>query len=395
MTDNTPKTNSNSRRSFLTNATAIATTTALANKLGTDVHAQESSGTGKTGLTNGIVGAGGRGTGALNDSLSINENVRVIAVADVSRTKGERPASSLRETMTRTTYLLTLLLLLPGVRNLDAQEAPSIKTWVYQLQNYKQGRLDEIASTNFDLAVIDLARDGSDEFFTSDEITAVKSTGKVVFSYFEIGAIEDFRPEWKLIPEDLKAGEVDGWENEQYVKYWDERWWPIVKGRVDQSLKAGFDGAYLDLINAYEEIPDTGLDDEERAKRMVDLISRISEYAKSKNAKYKIIAQNCPELYTWAFWEPKPNEQYINAIDGVAIESVFYIAHDKPANKGWCKENRDNAIAIKNAGKLLLGVDYAKKQTSIQDSYKKQSELGFVPYVTHVKLNHIAERKNE
>lgn len=258
----------------------------------------------------------------------------------------------------------------------------SVQSWVYQLCNYKDDKLDEIAENSFDLAVIDLARDGGSDYFTSEEIEVVKKSGKIMLSYFEIGAIEDYRPEWNLVPDDLKAGKVGGWPKEQYVKFWDERWWPIVKGRIDQSLKAGFDGAYLDMVTTYEEIPKSGLKTEERAHKMVDLIERISEYAKSKNPNFKIVPQNCPELYTWAYWNPKPNKKYINAIDGLGMESVFYRAHDKPANKGWCKENRDNAIAIKNAGKLVLGVDYAKEPASIAGAYKKQRELGFVPYVS-------------
>ncbi len=42
-----------------------------------------------------LVGAGGRGTGAVNDSFSINNNVRLVAVADVN---GDKPESLLRRT---------------------------------------------------------------------------------------------------------------------------------------------------------------------------------------------------------------------------------------------------------------------------------------------------------
>jgi cysteinyl-tRNA synthetase len=268
----------------------------------------------------------------------------------------------------------------------------SVQSWGYQLCNYKDDNLQEIAESNFDLVVIDLARTGESNFFTHTEIETVKKSGKIILSYFEIGAIEDYRPEWENVPDDLKAGKVGGWPKEQYVKFWDERWWPIVKGRIDQSIKAGFDGAYLDMLTTYAEIPNSGLTLEERAKKMVDLIARISKYAKSKNLNFKIVPQNCPELYTWAYWDAKPNKKYINAIDGIGMESVFYMAHDKPANKDWCKENRDNAIAIKKAGKLVLGIDYAKKPASITDAYKKQREIGFIPYVSVQELNIICEK---
>lgn len=113
---------------------------------------------------------------------------------------------------------------------------------------------------------------------------------------------------------------------------------------MNHALKAGFDGAYLDMVTTYEEIPKTGMKREDLAHKMVDLIVRISEYAKNKNPNFKVVPRNCPELYTWPYWGPKPNKKYIDAIDGLGIESVFYISHDKPARQKQYKENRENAL---------------------------------------------------
>lgn len=286
--------------------------------------------------------------------------------------------------------LMVALICLSTCLTVTGREWADVKNWLYQLCNYKDNRLEEIRKSDFDLVVIDLARDGAGDYFTAGEIRTVKKSGKIVLAYFEIGAIESYRPEWHQVPAELKAGKVGGWPKEQYVKFWDERWWPVVKGRVDQALNAEFDGAYLDMVTTYEEIPKSGLKPEERAHKMVDLIARISEYAKSKDAQFKIVPQNCPELYTWSNWNAKPNQKYINAIDGLGLESVFFIAHDQPATKGWCQENRDNALAIKKAGKLILGIDYARKPASVAEAYQKQRDIGFVPYVSVEELNVIS-----
>lgn len=267
----------------------------------------------------------------------------------------------------------------------------NVKSWVYQLTDYTDDKLDEIAAAPFDLAVIDLARDGNAHYFTKTEIAAVKNNGKIVLAYFEIGAIEDYRPEWDAVPNDLKAGEVEGWSKEQYVKFWDERWWPIVQGRIDRAIAAGFDGAYLDLITAYEEMPKNGNSSEQMAHKMVALIARISAYAKAKNPQFKIVPQNCPELYTWSYWSNKPNLTYLNAIDGLGLESVFFLSHDKAAKAPWCQENRNNAIALQKAGKLILGVDYAKKPKNILSSYQQQRAIGFTPYVSVRDLDRVSK----
>lgn len=288
--------------------------------------------------------------------------------------------------------LICILAALLGVMHAVSSQGANrdwstVRSWVYQLTKYKDGKLDEIGNAGFDLAVIDLARDGKSDYFTRAEIEALQKTGIIVLAYFEIGAIENYRPEWPSIPEDLKVGKVKGWPKERLVKFWEERWWPVVQGRVDQALKAGFDGAYLDMVTAYEEIPAKEMKREELARKMVDLISRLSEYAKAKNPHFKIVPQNCPELYNWSYWDGTPNVKYLKAVDGIGMEDVFYLAHDRPATMRWAQENRDNALAIKRAGKLVLAVDYARKPECIADAYLKERAIGFVPYVTVVQLD--------
>lgn len=279
--------------------------------------------------------------------------------------------------------LTTLLAFLLSSNSLGVQPSfNDVQTWGYQLTGYDNGGFAEILKAPVDLIVIDLAKDGGDEYFTTKEIQALKNTEKIVLAYFEIGAIEDYRPEWDIVPKAVMAGPVDGWPKEQYVRYWDKRWWPVVESRLEQAISAGFDGAFLDLITAYDEIPDDSFSAEERARKMVALIVRITDFAKSKNSDFKVIAQNCPELANWSFWEPSKNQDYLNAIDGLALESPFYLAHDKLCNGEWCRENRENALFVKSQGKLLLGVDYAKQPQSIRDSYNRQREAGFVPYVS-------------
>ncbi|WP_239015223.1 endo alpha-1,4 polygalactosaminidase [Archangium violaceum] len=169
-----------------------------------------------------------------------------------------------------------------------------------------------MAASKFNLAIIELSRDGASDYFRSDELAAVKATDKQVLACFEIRAIEEYRPEWSLVPADMKLGAVDGWQDEQYVKYWDERWWPIVQGHIDRALAAGFTGCYLDLVVTYEEIAANaaGTNRDDLARKMEALISRISQYAKSKNPSFRIMPQNAPEIVDYA--------GYLEAIDGEA-----------------------------------------------------------------------------
>ena len=257
----------------------------------------------------------------------------------------------------------------------------SVQTWVYQLSGYTNDSLDEIAASGFDMAVIDLARDGGSDYWSRSEINALQATGTIALAYFEVGAIENYRPEWGDVPADMKLGAVDGWPSEQYVAYWDPRWWPIVQGRVDQAIAAGFDGAYLDMIVTYEEIPakSAGTNRDDLAQKMVDLMARLSAYAKAQDPDFKVVPQNSPELRTY--------DGYIGAIDGLGMEELYFKATDRACTQNWCYENQKNAAAVAAAGKLVLTIDYASDPANIDSAYEQSLTAGFVPYVSVVNLD--------
>src|SRR4029450_6053479 len=122
---------------------------------------------------------------------------------------------------------------------------PEITSWVYQLQGYADGRLDALGRTPQPLAVIDLARNAGTNYFRPEEIAALRGSGQPVLAYFEIGAIEDFRPEYPPLRRDaadLILNRWPDWPEEHFVRYWDERRGDEgVRPRIDQALKAGCD----------------------------------------------------------------------------------------------------------------------------------------------------------
>jgi cysteinyl-tRNA synthetase len=261
-----------------------------------------------------------------------------------------------------------------------------LTSWVYQLQGYPHGRLDALAAAPQRLAVIDLARDAGSSYFSAAEIGRLKASGKTVLAYFEIGSIEDFRPEYKPIrsgAKDLVLNEWSEWPGEYFTRYWDERWWTmVVKPRVDQALRAGFDGVYLDTPLAYEQITLSlvkGQSRDSMARQMADLIVRISRYAKGIRPHFQIFPQNSPEL--------RDQPGYTRAIDGIGVEELFYQATDRPCEQDYCAENLADIRALRSAGKTVLAVDYASKRKNVADACARYRAEGFAGYVTTVDLD--------
>jgi cysteinyl-tRNA synthetase len=273
---------------------------------------------------------------------------------------------------------------------LIVRDRPAVEKagWAYQLQGYAGGKLDEIAAGPHELAVIDLARDAHSDWFRPDEIRRVQRAGKRVLAYFEIGSIEDFRPEYPSLraeSADLIANAWADWPGEHFVRYWDERWWErVVRGRVDQALRAGFDGVYLDTPLAYEEIDlayAQGRDRTALGAAMAALIARISAYGKAVRPGFLIVPQNSPELRRFP--------GYPEAIDGIAMEELFYLATDEPCTGDWCAENLADTRALRDAGKFVLTVDYATQPAHVRSACSRYRTERFTGTVTVLELDRV------
>lgn len=125
----------------------------------------------------------------------------------------------------------------------------------------KQGMINAISATNFDVVLIDL--DFNEQALTSSDIAQLKTKAngatRLVISYINVGAAENWRYYWKkkwntIHPCWMKK-KYEGYKDERWVKFWKKDWEEIIYGNDDSYMKkiinAGFDGAYLDNVEAF------------------------------------------------------------------------------------------------------------------------------------------------
>jgi cysteinyl-tRNA synthetase len=123
--------------------------------------------------------------------------------------------------------------------------------------------LEAIANTNHDILIIDAFY--GDNILTADDVATLKNKAmggnRLVIAYMSIGEAEDYRyywqTEWEKCPPSWLAEEnLPDWPGNYKVRYWDKDWQDMIYGNDESYLKkilgAGFDGVYLDLIDAYE-----------------------------------------------------------------------------------------------------------------------------------------------
>jgi len=146
----------------------------------------------------------------------------------------------------------------------------------------------------------------------------------------------------------------------------------------EQNNFPGFDGVFLDMVDAYWELSDPPYYDSNARANMENFVKYLSNYAKSKRPGFKIIANNAQDL---VFKENSTtlNTEYLNAIDGLARESMFF-ANGRRRTDTQINYDLQYLNAFKNNGKMVFTIDYPSTVTDIQWDINKSAAAGFIPF---------------
>ncbi|QEE50371.1 hypothetical protein FUA48_12510 [Flavobacterium alkalisoli] len=150
--------------------------------------------------------------------------------------------------------------------NANITQLSQAKNFLYLInpENYntKQEFITAVAQTDYDVIIMDLFLNG--QAFTAAEVAQLKNKAnggsRMVICYMSIGEAEDYRyywqQEWSTNPPEWVAAENPDWGGNYKVQYWNDEWKSIIySGQgsyLDTILQAGFNGVYLDIIDAFE-----------------------------------------------------------------------------------------------------------------------------------------------
>ena len=127
----------------------------------------------------------------------------------------------------------------------------------------KQKFVNAVKNTNYDYIIMDFFYKG--EGYTPAQIEELKQKAnggkRLLICYMSIGEAENYRyywqSDWTIGNPTFIEKEDPNWPGNFYVRYWDKDWQDIIYGNDNSYLKkildAGFDGVYLDIIDAFEQ----------------------------------------------------------------------------------------------------------------------------------------------
>jgi len=231
---------------------------------------------------------------------------------------------------------------------------------------------------DFDIAVIDC----DDSTLTERQITDLKNHGKSIISYLSIGEAEIYRAYWQS---DWKTGnpqfieeENPNWPGNFKVKFWDRDWQEIIFSMLEEIVLKGYDGVYLDVVDAYEYFEQKGFNLSEYY--MTEFIKDISAKAKALNPKFLIIPQNAEEL--------AGNDAFLNSIDGFGRENLWFENNVRIKEEENSSALKDLLYAKEN-GKFVFAIDYSGTDDLKNEFLSLCSKYGFIPYAGTIELDTI------
>jgi cysteinyl-tRNA synthetase, unknown class len=282
----------------------------------------------------------------------------------------------------------------------DVETIQQVKSWGYQLQAREGAHLDigALSASPFDLLVIDYA-DG-ERPLTSREVERVRERRgagrRVVLAYLSVGEAEDYRfywkPEWRDHPPSFLARANPDWKGNYKVRFWDPAWRAMIDEYVTQIIEAGFDGVYLDIIDAFEffspggEMPERPSAAQDMRTFVIDLAAFARE--KKKKPDFMVVPQNGANILDGL--DDDAAKPYLDAIDAIGVEDTFFTSERRRIQRDVLRRLE----RFQRAGKPVLAVDYLKSAEKAREFVRLAKKHGFVPYVGARELDRLVRQPN-
>ena len=181
-----------------------------------------------------------------------------------------------------------------------AEEAPTFK-YPYGVFLSICENIEQFA--DYEIVVIDA------QYYPKEELDAFRSKGHKVFSYINIGSLEDFRDYYDEY-KDLSLGAYEHWEEEVWVDVSQKRWQDFMLNDIAAGLlEKNIDGFFVDNCDVYYVHPKE------------EILEGLTVIMKGLKATGKKVIINSGDTFLDAYCEQ--GGKWDDVISGINQESVF------------------------------------------------------------------------
>ncbi len=226
---------------------------------------------------------------------------------------------------------------------------------------------------SYDVLVIDAL------YYTSEELYQLHQTNKEIYSYLNVGSLEDFRPYYDQF-KDITLSPYENWDGEYWIDVSKEEWQEYIAQQIAPTLaRGGVDGFFIDNADIYYMYP---------TNEIYDGLTTILTTIKKLNRKIIINGGND---YVTRYLEE--NGTLTPILDGVNQESVFTainwedgsFTESTPDDREYFLDYLSQVAAD---GKAVYVLEYTKDEALAEMAKSKCHELGYKVYVSkNLELN--------
>ena len=156
---------------------------------------------------------------------------------------------------------------------------------------------------DYEIVVIDA------QYYPKEELDAFRSKGHKVFSYINVGSLEDFRDYYDEY-KDLSLGAYEHWEEEVWVDVSQKRWQDFMLNDIAAGLlEKDIDGFFVDNCDVYYVHPKE------------EILEGLTVIMKGLKATGKKVIINSGDTFLDAYCEQ--GGKWDDVISGINQESVF------------------------------------------------------------------------
>jgi len=273
----------------------------------------------------------------------------------------------------------------------------NVSSWAYQLQNISTTQI--AADTSFELVVIDYSSDGSDAGkFSAAEISSIKSSGKYAISYISIGEAEDYRyywqASWNTSPPAWLGPVNPDWAGNYKVRFWDPQWQALIFDYVDTIIAQGFDGIYLDIVDAWYYWTDENPEEPKADSLMIDFINKLREHvdAATGGPGFIIMPQNGEDVLDGENIDAPMRNLLYSSVNGIGVEDVFYPGNLDEDNAYLPDLYRDSLLTeFSTNGKQVFSIEYLTDTSKIQQYLGVATGKSYIPYYCTRELDQLCQ----
>ena len=219
----------------------------------------------------------------------------------------------------------------------------------------------------YDLIVIDA------QYFTKSDIELLHQNGTRVYTYLNIGSIENFR-EYYTAYEKLTIGRYEHWDEEKWVDVADQDWQKFIEQLSQELFEKGVDGFFIDNCDVYYYAPRESI-----FEGLTAILQNIMTFDKA-------VIINGGDTYVTEYRERYGDINHI--MTGVNQESVWSaIDFDKGTFYEQTKETRDYYCKYLEAcqadGMDVYLLEYTTDKKLIHKIKKYCNERDFYFYISN------------